>query len=224
MPLGFDISGYMPDFAGIGQSVLTGLFFFIVIIALGVMGWLWLENKKYKYRIDVFENLGGTRYVKTLTDRAKVISVGAGGEELLWLRKKKAYRTAYARKMGKNLIWFAIGQDGYWYNVTLGDLDAKQGELDIEPIDRDMRYMHVAIRKNIENRYKKVKFMEKYGTIIMNSLFLIIMLFGLYFLITKLGDASSAAGAAAEASRQTMEMAKQVLGALENICAGSGLR
>ena len=80
--------------------------------------------------------------------------------------------------MGPNIYWFAIGQDGYWYNVVLGDLDAKMGMLDIEPVDRDMRYMHVAIRKNIQDRYKKIGFMEKYGTIVMNSIFLLIMLLG----------------------------------------------
>jgi len=42
----------------------------------------------------------------------------------------------------------------------------------IEPVDRDMRYMHVAIRKNITERYRKVGFMEKYGVMVFSGIFI----------------------------------------------------
>ena len=227
MPFGFDLEGYMPDFAGIGAGIGTGVLWTLavaVIVAGLLFGvWFYLDNKKYIYNIEIYENLGGTRYVKTGVDKAKLINLGEGGAQVIWLKKRKCYRTAYARKMGSNLIWFAIGQDGYWYNITLGDLDAKQGMLDIEPIDRDMRYMHVAIGRNTRDRYNKLKFMEKYGTILMAGVFLIIMIFGLWFCISKLNDGIAASHAASEVNRQTMELAKEVLGVIDNIKSGSGI-
>ena len=227
MPFGIDLGSRMPDFSGIGASIGTGLryvfaFFIFAIVILGGVWW-YLDSKKYKYRIEIYENLGGTRYVKTGVDKAKLVNVGDGGAQVIWLKRRKCYRTAYARKMGTNLIWFAVGQDGYWYNITLGDLDAKQGMLDIEPIDRDMRYMHVAIGRNTRDRYNKVKWMEKYGQVLMLGIFLIIMLFGIYFNIVKLNEGISVSNAAAEVNRQTMELARDVLGAVDNVRSGSGI-
>jgi len=171
----------------------------------------------------VFENISGQGYQLVYKDRARLIKLGDQGEEILYLLKKKVYRTAYGKKMGQNTYWFAVGQDGYWYNVVLGDIDAKMGMLDIEPIDRDMRYMHVAIRKNIQDRYKKVNFMEKYGTYIMSGVFLIIMLIGIWFLLDKIASIASATSGSVDAAQKVSEASDRILSSLDNICGGSGL-
>ena len=222
---GIDIGKYMPDFSSLGSSLLYSILIIIVMAVIAFLGYFYWDSLKYKYKIEIYENLGGTRYVKSAVDVAKLVNVGSGGEQLLWLKKHKCYRTAYARKMGKNLIWFAVGQDGYWYNIQLGDLDAKQGELDIEPIDRDMRYTHVAIRKNTEARYTpKPKFMEKYGVAIFGFLFFILLIFGLYFLIGQISEAASALAGTAETNRQVLDSLKQVIVSMDNICSSSGVR
>lgn len=209
---------------GFGASMTYMLIGIIILGVLGIFCYIYLDNKKYKYKIEIFENLGGTRYVKTGVDRAKVVKLGDGGEEILFLKKRKMFRNAYGRKMGHNLLWFAIGQDGYWYNITLGDLDAKQGMLDIEPIDRDMRYMHVAIRKNIQERYKKHNFLEKYGMMLMGGVFLIIMLIGLWFLLGQMAEQTNSLTAATQTSTKVMDGQRQVLEALDNILSGSGIQ
>jgi len=152
-------------------------------------------------------------------DRARVVKIGDGGEEILFLRKSKVFRTAYARKMGKNTYWFAVGQDGYWYNFLLGDLDAKMGMLDIEPIDRDMRYMHVAIRKNIQERYRKETFMQKYGTIMINGIFLIIMIIALWLMLDQIGELIEQAATATSAGAKTLEVVTNALARVDfNMC------
>ena len=206
-----------------GTTLMWVLIGVIVVGVLTVFGYIWWDNRKYKYKIEIYENLGGTRYVKTGVDKAKIVKLGDGGEEIIFLKKRKEFKSAYGRKMGKNLFWFAIGQDGYWYNVTLGDLDAKQGMLDIEPIDRDMRYMHVAIRKNIAERYKKHNFMEKYGVILMAGIFLLIMIGGIWFLIDKMADSAEVLSVSVKAANDVMEGNRQVLTALDNILSGSGI-
>jgi len=197
----------------------------IVILILGGVAIFFMHRfRVYSKKIVVFENISGQGYQPVYKDRARLIKLGDQGEELLYLLKKKVYRTAYGKKMGKNTYWFAVGQDGYWYNVVLGDIDAKMGMLDIEPIDRDMRYMHVAIRKNIQDNYKKIGLMEKYGTYIMSGIFLIVMLIGMWFLLDKIATIASNASGSVEASKQVAEATKNILSSMDNICGGSGIK
>jgi len=222
MPLGFDFGGInMPSF-GIGTGKITiVLTIFITILIGAIIAYLIYDRRIFNKRIIVFENISGQGYQLVFKDRARLISLGSGGEELLYLKRRKKYRTAYGKKMGKNTYWFAIGQDGYWYNVVLGDIDAKMGMLDIEPIDRDMRYMHVAIRKNIQDRYRKTKFMEKYGTIIMNGMFLLIILVGIWFLLDKIAEIAGGISNAIDLIPNLIQEVRQLTSALSNACGGS---
>ena len=221
--MGFDTGGVsIPSFVSDkGGGTLTIIFAVIIVfIAVAIGVWLYLQNKTYNKRIVLFENVAGQGYQVTFKDRARLVKIGDGGEEILYLRKKKVYRTAYGKKMGKNTYWFAVGQDGYWYNILLGDLDAKMGMLDIEPIDRDMRYMHVAIRKNITERYKKIGFMEKYGTIMINGIFLIIMIIALWLLIDQIGELVGQATNAVNAAKEVIAPVTEALSRADTICAG----
>jgi len=220
--LGFNVPIDMPSFTGgAGGSSITLVLLLIVIFALSAIGvWFFLNWRTYNKKIILFENIAGAGFQPTFKDRARILKVGDGGEELLYLRKKKVHRTAYGKKMGKNTYWFCVGQDGYWYNVVLGDIDAKMGMLDIEPIDRDMRYMHVAIRKNITERYRKLGVMDKYGTWIMGTVFFLIMIGSLWFLIREIGGLINQATAAVEAAKTIMEPMKEIISKIDTICAG----
>ncbi|MBT4175062.1 hypothetical protein HN865_03590 [Candidatus Woesearchaeota archaeon] len=223
--LGTDLGVQLPSLGGglglgnINWVLILSIFLFFVIGAIVIF--ILLDRKKFNKKVIVFENISGQGYQQMGRDRARLVKIGDGGEEILFLKKAKVFRTAYGKKMGKNTYWFAKGQDGYWYNIVIGDLDAKMGMLDIEPIDRDMRYMHVAIRKNIQERYQKQNFMEKYGTIMMNGIFLLIMLIGIGILISKMASAMETLNLTMEASRLTIEQINQMLGGVDNICTGS---
>lgn len=209
----------VPSF-GVGTGKITiVLSIFLIVLSAAIVLWVVYSYRTYNRKIIVFENLSGQGYQLVWKDRARLIKLGDGGEELLFLKKKKVYRTAYGKKMGKNTYWFAIGQDGYWYNIILGDVDAKMGMLDIEPIDRDMRYAHVAIRKNIQDRYRKTSFMEKYGTIMISGFFLLVMLIGIWFLLDKMAEMSSNIAGAVEASQSLVKQSQEVVTAVGNACS-----
>lgn len=220
--LGTDLGIAMPSFnMGLGSInwiVILTIFLFFVVGAIVIF--ILVDRKKFNKKVIIFENISGKGYQLMGRDRARFVKIGDGGEEILFLKKQKVFRSAYGKKMGKNTYWFAKGQDGYWYNIVIGDLDAKMGMLDIEPIDRDMRYMHVAIRKNIQERYQKQNFMEKYGTIMMNGIFLIIMLVGLGFLISKLVNVAETINLGIESSKVVIESVNQILASTSNICNG----
>lgn len=223
---GLDLGVNLPTFSSssgwvlwVGIILVIILLMTIIIIAV----WLWYMHKIYDKKIKIFENISGDGWKLTKSDTARVVKIGDGGEEVLLLRKHKVYRTAYGKKMGTNTYWFAKGQDGYWYNIVLGDLDAKMGMLDIEPIDRDLRLLYVAIRKNIQERYRKQSFMEKYGTMIMGGVFLLIMVVATWLLMSKAGDLIHEATNVMKATEPMIEQIKSLAGNLDKLCIGSGI-
>lgn len=222
--LGLDIGSGLSlpsiNTSGVASTILWGSLILLGLIITAIFIWLNFQKKIYNKKIVVFENLGGLGYQKTGEDTARLIKIGDGGEEILFLRKRKSYKTAYGKKMGANTYWFAVGQDGYWYNCTLGDLDAKMGMLDIEPVDRDMRYMHVAIRKNIQDRYKKNSFMDKYGVMIMNSIFLLIILLGLWFIADKVASGIKELVIGLKNTEASNELLKGALAQVQTTCSG----
>jgi hypothetical protein len=213
----------VPTFGiGTGNWVWVGIVFVFIIIGF-IVAVIILQMLTYNRKIIVFENISGQGFQPVYRDKARLVKLGDGGEELLYLKKKKVYRTAYGKKMGKNTFWFVIGQDGYWYNCVLGDLDAKMGTLDIEPIDRDMRYMHVAVRKNIAERYRKISFMEKHGLLIVSLVFLLVLIGGVWFIVDKMAETASLTNQNIKASGDVVNAAADLLAGLNNVQGGSGL-
>ena len=223
---GFDLGINLPTFStsGWGFWITITAIGLLFIILIGLCVWIYIQRKMYFIQIRNFENISGQGFQLVGRNTARIIKIGDGGEELLLLRKGKTYRTAYGRKMGKNEYWFAKGQDGYWYNTVLGDLDAKMGMLDIEPIDRDMRYMHVAIRKNIQDRYKKEDKIGKYAPIIISFIFLFIMIIAIWLLISKVGDLIAQATSVVKASEPIANTLTNAISKLDSICSASGVR
>ena len=216
----------LPSFSGLSAGTITILLvIFIVFVGLAIAIYMFHIFRVYNKKIVVYENIAGQGFQEVWRDRARLIKIGDGGEELMYLLKKKVFRTAYGKKMGKNLYWFAIGQDGYWYNCVLGDLDAKMGMLDIEPIDRDMRYMHVAVRKNTQERYRKLKFMEKFGGVVISFILILVILIGMWFLLDKMGDIAGNINQGIEASVKVQDATANILSGLDNIVGGgSGIQ
>lgn len=222
--MGVDVSKYMPDFSGLGNSLVNIGIVIVVILLMGVVGYIIWDRTRYKYKIEVFENVGGAGFSKVGSDLAMVRKIGNQGEEILFLKKRKKIITSYNKKMGNNLLWFAIAQDGSWINCTLGDLDAKRGMLDIEPVDRDMRYAHVSLRKAFDNEFNKPKFMDKYGSLLFMGIFLVIMIIGIGYLINKIATVASSLAGTMDSARLVAELNQKVLVGLDNIKSGSGIK
>jgi len=125
--------------------------------------------------------------------------------------------------MGKNTFWFAKGQDGYWYNVVLGDLDSKRAMLDIEPIDRDVRMFHVALDRLSHQTYGKNSFLEKYGIHLLLFVFLITLILGMWFIVGKIGDAVAPLGESTEKSLEIQQVNSEITSKLAVIIEKLGI-
>lgn len=83
-----------------------------------------------------------------------------------------------------------------------------------------MRYMHVAIRKNITERYRKVGFMEKYGVMVFSGIFIIAMIIALWLMLDQIGELIEQAATATSAGAKTLEVVTNALARVDSICAG----
>ena len=107
MPLGsIDLGLNLQREAGASSGFQVDWLFVAIILAIlligGIVIYLVYQARIYNKRIVVFENISGQGFRKTYADKARVVKLGDGGEELLYLKKKRAFRTAYGKKMGKN--------------------------------------------------------------------------------------------------------------------------
>jgi len=206
-----DISGFFSStWIYVAIVVLLGVFLIIGVV-------IFLFFFTYRKKIIIFENISGQGYHPVLKTRARVVKLGIGGEELLKTLVGGLFLSSYGRKMGKNTYWYAKGQDGYLYNVVLGDLDSKMGMLDIEPIDRDVRMFHVALDRLSHQTYGKTSFMEKYGVHMMLFLFLIVLVLGMWFIVGKIGDAVAPLGSSTDMALQIQEVNLELTSKLESI-------
>lgn len=220
---GLDISvGGIGGFA----MYLAWIFGFLVLVILaGVVIWWMNQKKAYREEVVIFENISGQGWVIKMKDKARRVRLSLDGTETLYLKNNKMPLTAYGRKMGTNQYWFAIGQDGGYYNFVLGDFDAKMGVLDIEPIDRDIKYVTVAMLKNAEKEYgAKQSFMDKWGTWIFSLIWLIIGIAGASYLISQMGEIANGLAATTAALEKVVDPITQALGHVDSMCnGGSGL-
>jgi len=219
------VSGSIPKIDLTGFLSSSWIYIFIIvafgIIFIAALG-VFLFLLTYKKKIVLFENISGQGYQPVFKSRARIVKLGIGGEEILKTLYGGYFVSAYGRKMGKNTYWYAKGQDGYWYNCILGDLDTKQAMLDIEPIDRDVRMFHVALDRLSHQTYGKQSFMEKYGVHMMMFAFLIILVLGMWFIVGKIGEAVAPLSSAAETASQIQETNSIITARLESIARAMG--
>lgn len=212
------------SFAGLGKGITFMLGFLVFAIIIGVLTYFIIMTIRFNKRIVIFENISGQGFTPTGKDRAMTLKFGDGGEEILKLRKRNVLKQAYGRKMGKNTYWFVIGGDGYWYNATLEDFDNKLKKLGVNPIDRDIRYMNVAIRRNIKDRFDQVTFLQKYGGLIAFSALIIIMSVGFWFVTRELKETASILANSMNTAKEVLDASKNILVANDNILSSGGIK
>lgn len=201
----------------------------IYIFIIGAIGFLLIVTialilffRTYNRKIILFENVSGLGYQPILKTKARIVKLGVGGEELLKTLSGGHYVSAYGRKMGKNTYWYCKGSDGYWYNIILGDLDTKMAMLDIEPVDRDVRMFHVALDRLSHMTYGKESWLQKHAVHLLLFVFLVVLILGMWFIIGKVGQATSALSSTADTNKEVLEALKGVLQGASNIQAQTG--
>lgn len=212
------------DLTGFLSSSWIYVFLIVVVgLALIVGVGIFLFIITYNRKVEFYENISGRGYQRTAAMRARIIKIGKGGEEIMKTLFGDAYLTAHGQKMGRNLYWFAKGSDGYWYNVVLGDLDTASNILDIEPIERDVRFFQVALDRLSNATYNKVKFFEKYAVHLLLFLFLVVLILGMWFIVGKIGEAVAPLQQSAETALKVQEANSLITSRLDSLLRTMGV-
>jgi len=208
---------------GILTSVTWLILIAIISIVTATITFIIVWNLKFNRKVVIFENLAGQGYVPVGKDRAMRVKIGEDGLEVLYLRKRKVYKSSQGKKIGKNTYWFAIGSDGYWRNFTLADMDKTLESMDVQFTDKDMRAFHTGIRRGLKERYDKVSFWEKYGGLIAYVSLIAITGIMMWLLFDKYIEVSQAVSGAVESAGDVLEATKQILGAVDSVGSSGGL-
>lgn len=224
--IGETISGFTSgfQFGGVVGWITILIMVGVIAAIVGALTYWFVIYSKYNIKITVLENIAGQGYVPSRKDKARVVKIGDGGEEVLELKKHKVYRTAYGKKIGKRTYAFAIGSDGYWYNITFGNLDTRLRELGVEPVDRDMRYMHVAIRRNIKDRYEKITFLQKYGGLLAYTALVAVTGVFMWLIFDKFLEIGSTVTSAVQLAADVNEQTAKLISALDSLGGSSGIK
>ncbi len=219
---------YLPDFGGflgIGKVFIWLIIFFFVIVLAGVGLYFFIRYIKFNKHIIVLEDVEGSDNLEPIgKDKAMLVKVAKSGMEVLYLKKRKTYKGAYGKRMGKNRYYFAIGPDGYWYNVTLGSLQEGLKTVNIKPTPVNMRYQNEALQEIIKERYDKVGFWQKYGGMI--AFTMLIVLFGImsYLLLDKYAEIGGSVRGAVDAAKEVQIETKNIIAGLDDLKSSGGIR
>lgn len=219
-------TSFMPNISA-GSVGLVFAFFFvalIVIIAVGIGTWYVIRTLKFNKDITLLEDVSGSDNLEPIgKDKAMSVGIGKGGLEILYLRKRKKYKGAYGKRMGKNKYYFGIGDDGYWYNVVLGSLKKGMQDIGIKPTSVNMRYQNESLMEIINQRYNQKNFFEKYGQFIMNMFFFILIALMFYLYFREFKSVAPAMRDLADTLKETAQALKEAIGGLQQLRSTGGI-
>jgi len=176
-----DIASLNPlkDFdIGIGAigSALLVLFIAVFVVCLtGVIIFLYLNKRKYKYKIPLTKKIG-ERTIRVKTFLAKDFPIGRAGDKLWLVKGIKKYIMPATLQTGANEFTHHEREDGEWINVEYPDVDEVMRTMGVKFVKQDMRAGRIAISDILEERFKDQKsFWEKWGNMIMQLIFYLVV-------------------------------------------------
>jgi len=212
--------------------IYTYLFFtFLVAFLVGgsITMYYIMIRVRYPIRASILREVPPYGFVPDSNDRAREVAVGDGGEHIYYLRNLRRLRAGFGKFIGKNKIAWGIAQDGFWYNLTFGNLNKTLNELGVFPVSTDMRMANNAIRELMRKEYEKKDFFQKWGpTIMMSALMISIITFGVtaWVIFDKAGDTIAIANQGAvtnqELQKENLQLMQEILLGVNNIKQGSG--
>lgn len=180
-------SSMMPKLSGVG-TVLKWAGLGVLVGAVFVVGFYFVMlHLRYNKKIVLFRNINNSvTPCNRFTGCFERISLTGD----YWCKVKQVKKIIPRPKiaMGKNTYWFFEREDGEWINFGLKNIDEEMKKAGVYYLDEDMRLQRIGIQKNLELRYKKSSFWDKYGQTVMWVLFMIICTVCLVILFDKMGD------------------------------------
>jgi hypothetical protein len=156
--------------------ILMVLIVAVVLILVAGVVLLWLNNKKYKFKIPLYAFVGNT-VTRVAFVKAKPVNFGMAGD-VLWFCKGKGIKKWIAPatiQSAPNEFWHYLRSDGEWINFSMDDLNEKSRTMGVKFVAQDMRMQRLANEKLLELKFSKQGFWEKWGVIIGYVIFFLVI-------------------------------------------------
>lgn len=189
----------MPELAGLNPFSAMGisgigfalLIFFLSLLIIGLVGvgiFVWLRNKKLKYKIPLYKMLG-SRPFKLGVYKAMDFKIGQSGDKLWYIPRLKKYIPCGTIQTAPNEYPHFEREDGELINFGLNDIDQEMKTAGVKYIDTDMRNQRLAISSLLEQRFQgKQNFWEKYGHLITHVIFYMVVCVCMVVIFYQWGD------------------------------------
>lgn len=204
--------------AGMGKPLLIGLLILLFGSLMAVGVYFLIKYIRFNKTIILFQKIGG-KVIPTAIDKGMFQRIGSAGDYWMITRKFKKILPRPKILMGKNQYYFFEREDGEWINFSIEDIDMKMKKAEVYYIDEDMRLQRLGIYKNLEARFQKVGFWEKYGAYIVMAITVLILLVCVIILFKSMTEhwdkMGSVANAMTEMARSVDAMATRVGGGVK---------
>ncbi len=206
-----------------GYITAGAIILVIIMVTLGLTYWLIMRKVYYK-KIIIFEKVGGIIQV-TKRDVGRDIRLGDAGDFIVYTKKFKKFLPPATLQTGHNIFWYYIREDGEWINIGIEDIDLAMRKVKAHFLDKEMRFARTGMQKNLRDRLIKITFWDRYGAMIIWTLYIAIVGVMTWLLFDKWIELSGSVASAVETAREVMELQKDTLIAIDNIrSGGSGIQ
>ncbi len=218
---------FIPSLSGGGSTILSWgawIIIFLIIVSLTVFGvWMFLKFMKYNKIIKIYEKING-KFEHTKTDRAMEVKFSTGGDTIFYLKKHKKFLPNPSLQTGRRVYLYWVREDGEWINFEFGDFDEQAKKLGAKFLDKEMRYARTQVQKGLKDRYDQPGFWKQYGLLVFSIAFITIIGVMTFLLFDKWIEGLKAVPAILDQLSEVLDRSDSILGKLDNICTGSGIR
>jgi len=212
----------LPSFGGL--DLIPGIVGFVLLaIVLGIITYYIANKKAYNKTIHIFEEVNGAM-IPVGEDKAREISLPRTSVRAFLLKNRKFYLPRPSRQTGRNNYWFVIRKDGEWVNVSLSNLNKEMEELGLNYDHTDMRMSNAALKKLVDDSYKKINWIKEYAPYIAIGILVLLLGISTYISTKEMGSVASTFSQATKSNNELVINLRDILQSMDNICTSSGVR
>jgi len=197
----------------------------LVAIGGGILFYWIMTQRKFNNGVVVWKKVGG-EVKQVFKGIAATERLGDAGDYCFIIKglnkvlPKPHIQVGAGRGLfgARPIYWFFERADGEWINIGMEDIDERQKSAKAYYVDEDMRLQRLGIQKNLRDRFQQLGFWQKYGTMIVMLVFVLVITVCLVIMFKEMnGNWAAAQDAAAAFEKMANSISRLAT------CSGGGI-